>query len=226
MKITFIDGGIKEYPQGSTALKIAADISSSLAKKAVFAKVNEENYDLLRPIVTDSKLEIITREAEESFLVLNHSCSHLLAGAVKKLYPKAAFGVGPAIEEGFYYDINPGEGIKFSEDDFPQIEAEMLKAVNQDYQFIRQEVSKQEALVLFKDDKYKQEIINELESGANITIYRHGEFIDLCRGPHVTYTKQLKHFKLLHVCGAYWRGNSKNEQLQRIYGVCFFSDEV
>lgn len=224
MKITFIDGSSKEYQQGSNALEIAQSISPSLAKKAVFAKVNGEEYDLTRPIEVDASLEIVTKDVPEAFSVLNHSCSHLMASAVKKLYPASAFGVGPAIEEGFYYDINPGDGIKFTEEDLSKIEAEMTKIANQDLKFERSEVTKEQALVIFENDKYKQEIINELEDGAIITVYKHGDFIDLCRGPHVPSTKMLKHFKLLSVSGAYWRGKAENEQLQRIYGVCFFSD--
>ncbi len=225
MKITFIDGSFKEFPNGTDALKIASSISPSLAKRAVFARVNGDNYDLTRPINKDASLEIITRDSEEAFTALNHSCSHLLASAVKKIYPDACFGVGPAIEEGFYYDINPGNDIKFNEDDLPKIEAVMAKIAQQDYKFERQEISKKDALVLFKNDKYKQEIINELEADEVITVYRHGNFVDLCRGPHVSGTKLLKYFKLLNVSGAYWRGNSENEQLQRIYGVCFFTEE-
>ncbi|HEY8395784.1 MAG TPA: threonine--tRNA ligase, partial [Bacilli bacterium] len=225
MKISFIDGSVKEFPDGIDALSVAKSISPSLAKKAVFAKVNGENYDLSRPLAGDCSLEIITKENPEAFAVLNHSCSHLLASAIKKTYPAAQFGVGPAIEEGFYYDVNPGKDIKITEEDLPKIEAEMLKIANQDLKFERREVTKEEALSIFGADKYKQEIINELPEEATITVYRHGDFTDLCRGPHVPDTKFLKHFKLLSVSGAYWRGDSENEQLQRIYGICFFSEE-
>lgn len=225
MKIKFIDGSVKEYPEGSSALAIAKSISPSLAKKAVFAKVDGKDYDLTRPLAGDSGLEIITREHPEAFHVLNHSCSHLLASAVKELYPDAQFGVGPAIEEGFYYDVNPGEGIKFSDEDLPKIEEKMRELASQNLIFERTEVSKEEALRIFSADKYKLEIIGELPEDETITVYRHGNFADLCRGPHLPDTKPLKHFKLLSVSGAYWRGDSSNEQLQRIYGVCFFSEE-
>jgi len=225
MKIKFIDGSVKEYPEGSSALAIAKSISPSLAKKAVFAKVDGKDYDLTRPLAGDSGLEIITREHPEAFHVLNHSCSHLLASAVKELYPDAQFGVGPAIEEGFYYDVNPGEGIKFSDEDLPKIEEKMRELASQKLIFERTEVSKEEALRIFSADKYKLEIIGELPEDETITVYRHGNFADLCRGPHLPDTKPLKHFKLLSVSGAYWRGDSSNEQLQRIYGVCFFSEE-
>lgn len=225
MKIKFIDGSVKEYPEGSSALAIAKSISPSLAKKAVFAKVDGKDYDLTRPLAGDSGLEIITREHPEALHVLNHSCSHLLASAVKELYPDAQFGVGPAIEEGFYYDVNPGEGIKFSDEDLPKIEEKMRELASQNLIFERTEVSKEEALRIFSADKYKLEIIGELPEDETITVYRHGNFADLCRGPHLPDTKPLKHFKLLSVSGAYWRGDSSNEQLQRIYGVCFFSEE-
>lgn len=225
MKITFIDGSFKEFENGKNAYEIASSISSSLAKKSIFALVNDLPYDLNRPIEEDSKLEL--KFKEDAFEVLNHSCAHLLAAAVKRLYPRAMFGVGPAIEEGFYYDINPGDDIKFTEEDLVKIEKEMKKIASTDASFVRVVTTKQEALDLFKDDKYKQEIINELPDNETITLYKTGDFIDLCRGPHVTSTKYLKNVKLLNVSGAYWRGDSNNEQLQRIYGTCFFeADEL
>lgn len=222
MKITFLDGSSKEFENGKSAYEIAQAISPSLAKKSIYAIVNGEEFDITRPINQDSTLEL--KMKEDSFSVLNHSCAHLLATAVKKLYPKAQFGVGPAIEEGFYYDINPGDGVKFTENDFEVLEKEMKKIASTDAPFIRKEVSKKEALELFKNDKYKTELINDLEDGAVITTYQDGDYMDLCRGPHVSSTKYLKNFKLLAVSGAYWRGDSKNEQLQRIYGVCFFDE--
>ncbi|HOR17490.1 MAG TPA: threonine--tRNA ligase [Bacilli bacterium] len=225
MKITFLDGSIKEFNKGTSALEIASSISSSLAKKSVCAKINGKLYDLKRPIEEDATLELITKEDPEAQEVLNHSCSHLLASAVKKLYPQACFGVGPAIEEGFYYDINPGNNVKITEEDLVKIEKEMKHIAASDVEFKRIEVSKKQALELFKEDKYKVEIISELPETETITCYQHAEFIDLCRGPHVTSTKWLKFCKLLAISGAYWRGDSKNEQLQRIYGTCFFSEE-
>lgn len=225
MKITFLDGSIKEFNKGTSALEIASSISSSLAKKSVCAKINGKLYDLKRPIEEDATLELITKEDPEAQEVLNHSCSHLLASAVKKLYPQACFGVGPAIEEGFYYDINPGNNVKITEEDLVKIEKEMKHIAASDVEFKRIEVSKKQALELFKKDKYKVEIISELPETEIITCYQHAEFIDLCRGPHVTSTKWLKFCKLLAISGAYWRGDSKNEQLQRIYGTCFFSEE-
>lgn len=225
MKIKFIDGSVKEFKDGMSSLDIANSLSSSLAKKSVFALVNGENYDLNRPINMDAELELITKDSPLALEALNHSCSHLMASALKRLYPKAMFGVGPAIEEGFYYDVNPGDDIKITEADLVRIEAEMKKIVNENNDFIRRELSKEEALKFFSYDKYKQEIINDLENGVTITTYTHGDFTDLCRGPHVQNTKLLKNFKLLNISGAYWRGDSKNEQLQRIYGICFFTEE-
>ena len=223
MIITFLDGSKKEFEVGSSALDIANSISSSLAKKSIYALVNGEEYDLTRPILSDATLEL--KMKDDAIDVLNHSCAHLLAAAIKRLYPKAMFGVGPSIEEGFYYDVNPGEDVKFTEADLPKLEKEMKHIVSQNVKFERKEVSKQEALEIFKDDKYKVEIINELEDDAIITTYTNGEYTDLCRGPHVLSTILLKNFKLLSVAGAYWRGDSNNEQLQRIYGTCFFNEE-
>ena len=225
MKIKFLDGSVKEFENGKSAFDIAMSISPSLAKKSIVAKINDEIWDLKRPINGDASLELLMKDSKDAYEVLNHSCSHLMATAVKKLYPKAQFGVGPAIEEGFYYDINPGEGIKFAEDDLPKIEKEMERLVAADLQFERKEVSKAEALAIFKNDKYKTELINELPEGEIITVYSDGDYSDFCRGPHVISTKVLKNFKLLAVAGAYWRGDSKNEQLQRIYGTCFFTEE-
>ena len=225
MKIKFLDGSVKEFENGKSAFDIAMSISPSLAKKSIVAKINGELWDLKRPINEDSSLELLMSDAKEAYEVLNHSCSHLMATAVKKLYPNACFGVGPAIEEGFYYDINPGDGVKFTEEDLPKIEKEMTRLVGADLHFERREVSKAEALELFKDDKYKTELINELPEGEVITVYSDGDYKDFCRGPHVISTKVLKNFKLLAVAGAYWRGDSKNEQLQRIYGTCFFTEE-
>ena len=222
MKIKLVDGSIKEFKEGMNAYEIAQTLSTSLAKRVIFAMVNHEAYDLLRPIYQDATLEL--KFKEDAFEVLNHSCSHLLASAVKNLYPHAQFGVGPAIEEGFYYDINPGEGIVLTEADLATIEKEMKRIASQDVVFSRREVSRSEAFDLFKHDKYKQEIIAELDPEAIITVYQSGAFLDLCRGPHVASTKYLKHAKLLALSGAYWRGDSKNEQLQRIYGVCFFEE--
>ena len=225
MNIKFLDGNVREFEAGLSCGEIAKKISESLYKKSICAKVNGELVDLSYVINEDSELELITKESKEAFAVLNHSCAHLLATAVKKLYKDAMFGVGPSIEEGFYYDINPGEGVKFTEEDLVKIEKEMKRISASAIDFKRYVVSKEEALKLFKDDKYKLELINELPEGEIISVYEDGDYRDLCRGPHVSNTKFLKFFKLLAVSGAYWRGDSKNEQLQRIYGTCFFTEE-
>lgn len=221
MKITFPDMKVSEFEKGASAFDIASSISKSLVKKCVYARVNGEDYDLMRPITEDATLVLVTLDDLDINDFLNHSCSHLMASAVKKLFPKAMFGVGPAIDEGFYYDINIGEDRKITEEDLEKIEKEMLSMANQDLPFERIEVSKEDALKYFKNDKYKREIISELEEGVVITLYKHDDFVDLCRGPHVPSTKFLKFFKLLNISGAYWRGDSKNEQLQRIYGTCW-----
>ncbi len=224
MKITFLDGSVKEFEKGVSALEIAQSISSSLAKKSVIAKVNGAFYDLTRPICEDATLELIFKENPELISVANHSCAHLLANAIIELYPQAHFGVGPAIEEGFYYDMDLGD-VKLSEEDLPKIEKKMAALVAGGVEIVRKEVSKEEALEVFKNDPLKTELINELPEGEQITIYSQGAFTDFCRGPHVNNTKWLKNFKLLSISGAYWRGDSKRAQLQRIYGTCFMDEE-
>ena len=226
MKVKFLDGSIKEFANGSSPLEIANSISVSLAKKSVLAKINGQLWDLKRPINSEDivEFELLLKDSKEAYEVLNHSCAHLLATAVKRLYKDAQFGVGPNIEEGFYYDINAGS-VKITEDDLPKIEKEMQKIVSEDLAFVRREVSKAEALELFKNDKYKTELITELAENEIISVYTDGDYSDFCRGPHVVSTKVLKNFKLLSIAGAYWRGDSKNEQLQRVYGTCFFTEE-
>ena len=224
IKVTFPDNSVKEYQEQITAAEIAAMISPNLRKKTVCAKVNDELYDLNRPIVNDCRLELITKENPIAFDVLNHSTAHLLAQAVKRLYPNAKFGIGPTIEEGFYYDIDFGD-VVLSTDDLAKIEKTMANISSEAVDINRREVSKEEALELFKDNPYKVELINELE--GTITIYEQGEFRDLCRGVHLLNTKEIKNFKLLSIAGAYWRGDSKNKQLTRIYGTSFYTaDEL
>lgn len=223
IKITFPDLSVKEFECGITAEKIAETISSSLAKKCIIAKVNDELYDMSRPIVADAKLELLT-DVSSYYDLLNHSCAHLLAWALKELYPNAMFGVGPAIEEGFYYDVDLGD-VKLTEEDLPKIEKKMAALVASGEKIKRFEVSKEEALELFKDDVYKTELINELPEGSVITVYEEGSYKDLCRGPHVASVKFLKNFKLLACSGAYWRGDSNRQMLQRVYGTCFGTAE-
>ena len=224
IKITFPDLSVKEFENGVTANQIATSISPSLAKKCFIAKLNDELIDLNSPILHNGKIELITGGTSGYESVLNHSCAHLLAQAIRELYPNAMFGVGPAIEEGFYYDIDLGD-VKITEEDLLKIEKKMQALVAAAEPIVRKEVSKAEALEMFKNDVYKEELINELEDGVVISVYQQGNFCDLCRGPHVANTKWLKNFKLLSVSGAYWRGDAKKAQLQRIYGTCFMNEE-
>ena len=221
IKIIFPDNSIREYESGTTASTIAASISPSLRKKCVAAKLDGEIYDLNRPIIADASLELITNDNEEAMPVLNHSCAHLMAQAIKRLYPDVKFGVGPAIEEGFYYDFDTEE--KVTDEDLVRIEKMMTKIANEALDITRKEMSRDEAKVLFAGDEYKLELIDAIEAGELITIYEQGEFADLCAGGHVTNTKEIKFFKLLTVAGAYWRGDSKNKMLTRIYGYAAFS---
>ncbi len=223
IKITFPDLSVKEFNKGVTPLEVATSISSSLAKKCIVAKYNDALVDMSVPLVEDGSLELVTGTPEGLEPLLNHSCAHLLAEAIKELYPNAMFGVGPAIEEGFYYDMDLGD-VKLTEEDLPKIEKKMQALVAGGENIKRLVVSKAEALELFKDDVYKTELINELPDSETITVYEQGKFRDLCRGPHVSSVKWLKNFKLLSVSGAYWRGDAKKAQLQRVYGTCFMTE--
>jgi threonyl-tRNA synthetase len=223
IKITFPDGSIKEFEKGVSIEEIAGSISSGLRKQSVAGYVDGELYDLNRPILKDGTIKIITKKDQEAFSVLNHSAAHLLAQAVKRLYPNAKFGVGPDIREGFYYDIDAGEVIK--EEDLVKIE-KMMKRISQEQTVItRSELSKEDALEFFKEDKYKVELITDLPEGEVISLYNQGEFTDLCRGGHIGSTKNIRFFKLLSLAGAYWRGDSERDMLQRIYGTAWFTEE-
>lgn len=222
VKITFPDGAVREFDAGVTTFSIAESISKSLAKKALAGKFNGQLIDTVRPITEDGSLEIVTPDHEDAYDVLRHSAAHLFAQAAKRLFPNIRLGVGPAIQDGFYYDTDNAEG-QITNEDLPRIEEEMQKIVRENYPCIREEVSKEEALELFKDDPYKVELINEhADDAGGLTIYRQGEFVDLCRGPHVPSTGYIKVFKLLNVAGAYWRGNSDNPMMQRVYGTAWF----
>jgi threonyl-tRNA synthetase len=223
INIIFPDGSKKEFEQGISIEEIAGSISSSLKKISVAGIVNGEVYDLNRPILEDAEIRIITKKDKDAFEVLNHSAAHLLAQAVKRLYPNAKFGVGPAIREGFYYDIDAGEVLK--EEDLAKIEKMMKRISQEQVQITRSEMPKEEALEFFKDDKYKVELISDLPEGEVISLYTQGEFTDLCRGGHIGSTKNVRFFKLLSLAGAYWRGDSNREQLQRIYGTAWFTEE-
>ncbi|MDQ0807436.1 threonyl-tRNA synthetase [Priestia megaterium] len=225
IKMTFPDGAGKEYPKGSSTEDIAASISPGLKKKALAGKVNGELLDLRTPIEEDGSLEIITQDAPEALEIMRHSTAHLMAQAIKRLYKdtKVQLGVGPVIENGFYYDIDMEESI--TPEDLGKIEKEMKKIVNSNIEIERKEVSREEAIQLFKEvgDELKLELIDAIPAGEKVTIYQQGEFFDLCRGVHVPSTGKIKEFKLLSVAGAYWRGDSDNQMLQRIYGTAFFT---
>lgn len=223
--VTFPDGAKKEFPKGATTFDIAGSISKSLAKKALAGKYNGELVDLVRPLEVDGEIEIVTPDHEDALQILRHSSAHLMANAVRRLYPNIHFGVGPAIDTGFYYDTDNGEH-PISEEDLPKIEAEMMKIVKENNPIVRKVVSKEEALALFKEDPYKVELITDLPDNEEITVYDQGDFVDLCRGVHVPSTGRIQVFKLLSVAGAYWRGNSDNQMMQRVYGTAFFDKKA
>ncbi|PGA21788.1 threonine--tRNA ligase [Bacillus thuringiensis] len=223
VKITFPDGAVKEFPKGITTEEIAASISPGLKKKAVAGKLNDEMIDLVTPIEEDGAVSIITLDSEDGLYILRHSTAHLLAQALKRLYKdvKVELGIGPVIENGFYYDIDMEEAITV--EDFKKIEKEMQKIVNENLEIVRHEVPRAEAIRRFEEigDELKLDLINDLPEDAVISIYEQGEFFDLCRGVHLPSTGKIKVFKLLSVAGAYWRGDSNNKMLQRIYGTAF-----
>ncbi len=222
VQITFPNGDSKDFPSGVTGLEIAQSISPRLADEALIVKVNGKAFDLNRPIAEDAEVQIVTFKDEDGKAVYWHSTSHLMAHAVEDLYPGAKFGVGPAIEGGFYYDIDVDHVIL--EDDLRKIEERMMQLAKEDTPFTRKEMSKKEALAFFmeKGDQYKQEILSEInEDTETISCYSEGTFTDLCRGPHLPSAGRIKYVKLLHVSGSYWKGDAKNKQMQRIYGISF-----
>ena len=225
IKVTFPDGAIREYEVGITTKEIAESISKSLAKKALAGKWNGELIDLDRAIDCDGTLEIVTPDHEDALALLRHSTAHLMAQAMRHLYPKIKFGVGPAIDSGFYYDTDNGDQPVTAED-LPAIEAEMMKIVKENLPIVRRVLTKEEALELFTGDPYKEELINDLPADEVITAYEQGDFIDLCRGPHVPSTGRIQVSQLLSVAGAYWRGNSDNHMMQRVYGTAFFDKKA
>ena len=221
INITFPDGSVKEFDKGITPYQIAESISKRLAEDVLIAKVNDKKVDLNFPINEDSTLQLFTFKDELGKEAYWHSTSHLMAHAIQALYPEAKFGVGPAIEGGFYYDFDINT--KLSDDDLAKIEKKMLELAKEDSPFRREEVSKSEALEFFKkaDDQYKLEIISELEDAQTISLYHEGDFTDLCTGPHIPSTNRIKYVKLINISGSYWRGDEKRQSLQRIYGVSF-----
>ncbi len=221
IKITFPDDSVREYAEGTTAMQIAESISSRLAQEVLAASVNGETWDLSRPIMQDSTVKLLKWDDEEGKHAFWHSSAHLMAEALQELYPGIKFGIGPAIENGFYYDVDPGEAT-IKEGDFAAIEAKMLELVAKKEEIKRQDITKADAMRMFGDrgEEYKTELISELEDGT-ITTYTQGSFTDLCRGPHLPNTSYLKAVKILSVAGAYWRGDEKRKQLVRLYGITF-----
>ncbi len=222
IKITFPDGSVREYPKGTTSIQIAESISSRLAQDVIAAGVNGDTWDLTRPINEDASVKLYKWEDEEGKHAFWHSSAHLMAEALQELYPGIKFGIGPAIENGFYYDVDPGVDVAIKESDFPKIEAKMADLVSRKEAIVRQSITKTEAMKMFGDrgENYKTELIGELEDGT-ITTYSQGSFTDLCRGPHLPDTSYIKALKLMSVAGAYWRGDEKRRQLTRIYGITF-----
>jgi threonyl-tRNA synthetase len=220
--ITFPDGSVREYAEGITALQIAENISSRLAQEVLAAGINGETWDLPRPIHQDASIRLYKWEDAEGQHAFWHSSAHLLAEALQELYPNIRFGIGPAIENGFYYDVDPGEGVAIRDADLAVVEKKMQELAARKSPILRESISKENALRLFgnRGETYKTELISELEDGL-ITTYTQGSFTDLCRGPHLPDTSYIKAIKLTAIAGAYWRGDEKRRQLTRIYGITF-----
>ena len=221
IKITFPDGSVREFAKGTTGLQVAESISSRLAQEVLAITVNEQIWDLSRPIDTDATIKLHKWDDEEAKHAYWHSSAHLMAEALQELYPGIKFGIGPAIENGFYYDVDPGTAV-IKEADLATIEAKMLELAARKEPIVRNDISKADALKMFenKGDEYKVELITDLADGT-ITLYSQGNFTDLCRGPHLPHTGEIKAIKLLSVAGAYWRGDEKRKMLTRIYGITF-----
>ena len=222
IKVTFPDGSVREYSKGSTAYQIAESISPRLANEILAASINDEIIEINRPITADCKIKLHKWDDEQAKHAFWHTSAHLLAEALQELYPGIQFGIGPAIESGFYYDVMPAQGVVIKESDLPAIEKKMAELVTRKENVVRQEISKADALKMFADkgETFKCELINDLEDGT-ITTYTQGNFTDLCRGPHLINTADIKAIKLISVAGAYWRGDEKRPQMTRIYGISF-----
>ncbi|MEP6686861.1 MAG: threonine--tRNA ligase [Gemmatimonadales bacterium] len=223
IKVTLPDGSVREAPSGTTARQIAEGIGAGLARAALAARVNGATWDLDRPLEADATLAILTERDPDALDLLRHSTAHIMATAVRELFPSAAIGFGPAIEDGFYYDFQVDR--PFTPEDLARIEAKMAEVAARDYPFTREVVDRAEANRRFADDPLKLERISELGNDETITVYTDGPFQDLCRGPHIPRTGRLKHFKLLSTAGAYWRGDEHRQMLQRIYGTAWFKKE-
>jgi threonyl-tRNA synthetase len=223
LQVTLPDGSQREAAAGTTPRQIAESIGPGLARAAVAARVNGEVWDLDRPLESDATVSILTERDPEALPVLRHSSAHILATAVRELFPNAGIGFGPPIEDGFYYDFQVDR--PFTPEDLERLEKKMAEVAARDFPFVREVVDRAEANRRFADDPLKLERISELGDDETITIYTDGPFVDLCRGPHIPRTGRLKHFKLLHAAGAYWRGDEKRQMLQRIYGTAWFKKE-
>ncbi|WP_336881365.1 threonine--tRNA ligase [Priestia koreensis] len=225
IQIRFLDGNEKEFSKGITLHAIAESISSSLKKKAIAGKVNGELYDLHRAINQNAEIEILTVDSDEGLEIMRHTTAHILAQAVKRVHKNVKLGVGPVIEDGFYYDMDLSTTIASNE--LLQLEHEMKKIINENHPIERTEVTRSEAERIFSEinDELKLELLRDIPMNETVTIYKQGEFFDLCRGPHLPSTGMVKAFKLTKVSGAYWRGNSDNQMLQRVYGVAFRSQK-
>ena len=223
LHITLPDGSTRVLPAGATARDLAAQIGPGLAKAAIAARVNGEVRDLGRPLPDGASVAILTDKDPQALDVLRHSAAHVLATAVRQLFPKVGIGFGPPIEDGFYYDFEVPT--PFTPEDLERIEAKMREVATADHPFVREEVSRDEAKRRFTDDPLKLERIDDLGPNEVISVYTDGPFVDLCRGPHVASTGKVKHFKLLHGAGAYWRGDERRQMLQRIYGTAWFTKD-
>lgn len=225
INVAFPDGSFKQFKKGITGMEITESISKSLAKIALFVKVNDSEYDLSRPIENDCSIKIITKNDPEGLDLIRHDTAHILAEAIKELYPDAQITIGPSIENGFYYDISYKN--RLSENDLENIESKMKDIVSRNEPFVREIWPRDKAIEHFKSigEIYKSEIITDLHESEEISVYKQGNFIDLCLGPHAPSTGYLKHFKLMKIAGAYWRGNSDNEMLQRIYGTSWATEK-
>ncbi|HYC31498.1 MAG TPA: threonine--tRNA ligase [Gemmatimonadales bacterium] len=223
IRITLPDGSVREVPAGTTARQIAESIGAGLARAALAARVNGAVWDLDHPLQADTSLAILTDRDPDALEVLRHSSAHILATAVRELFPSAGIGFGPPIEDGFYYDFQVDR--PFTPEDLERLEQKMAEVARRDFPFVREVVDRAEANRRFADDPLKLERIAELGDDETITVYTDGPFQDLCRGPHVPSTGRLKHFKLLHAAGAYWRGDERRQMLQRIYGTAWFKKE-
>lgn len=221
LKVMLPDGDIREYDRGTTIEQVAKSIGASLMKHAVAGKINGAPVDLNWMMKEDCQVEIITLDSKDGLEILRHSTAHVMAQAIKRIYGNQAvnLGIGPVIDDGFYYDIDLGKAL--TTDDLSSIEKEMERIVQEDLPIVRRVISREEAVQIFSEDPLKLELIHDLPKDAVISIYDQGEFFDLCRGPHLPSTGRIKAFKLMSVAGAYWRGDSNNPMLQRIYGTAF-----